>query len=459
MRWQFIFVVLLSLLFFSCEADLTDIGSTVQPSGDAIIIEVDSFLNISSSNFAIDSIYSKPDSLLLGAFVDDTYGTFYADILTQLQPPLNATFPANAKPDSAKLMLNYYSWFGDYFSPLEVAVYKMDKNKTFLENGLYWSNIKPAEYTTKSIKLGSKILTARDYSYRRTDSTLIKIDLSEQFVNDFKTLWRTPYTTLNESDFQRDFNGIYITTNFGTASMLNIRYIYMRYYYSYPVIRKDSVGNDYETTFSTYHDYPASDEVRKVNRFQSPQKSEVFDKFSLNPYVNVISSPSNIYTNVTIPLNSIKNKLNSKVGNKELLINRAKFRINIADVEDTTLAIPLVSSVMMMLESEVDGYFKKRQLPSDTISVIANVSYGYDANKNIVYYYNFDLAKILTNELNKKDKAPQELKFRLIPVSISYDGSKKIKEIKQQSLMRAVKLCSGTHPDRPMRLDVVYSGF
>lgn len=461
MRWQFILVVLLSLLVVSCEADLTDIGSIIQPADDAIMIEVESF-SVSSSIDSVSYIYSKPDSFLLGTFVDDTYGTIYADILTQLQPPVGTSYPKTAKADSAKFFINYYSWFGDKYSPLEVKVFKMDMNKTFNETELYKSNINVNEYCSKSVLLGSKVFTAVDYAGGRKDPYSIEIKLDTALVfgrNKFSSELDSTYSIGREANFHNAFKGLYITTNFGTASMLNVNSIFMRYYYSYPVLRKDSVGNTYQTTFNTYLDYPANEEVRSVNRFLLPQKPSVFQKFNADPSVNVISSPSNIYTNITIPLNTIQNKLNSKVGNKTLLLNRAKFRVNITDIESATLAIPPVGSVMMMYESKVDDYFKKRQLPSDTISVIANVSYEYDENKNVVYYYSFDLAKIMTNELNKKDKAPQELKFRLIPVSITYDGSKNIKDIKQQNLMRAVKVCSATHADRPMRLDMVYSGF
>ena len=34
---------------------------------------------------------------------------------------------ANAVPDSAKLIMYYYSWFGDKYSPMEVNIYEMNK--------------------------------------------------------------------------------------------------------------------------------------------------------------------------------------------------------------------------------------------------------------------------------------------------------------------------------------------
>ncbi|MBV5343725.1 DUF4270 family protein, partial [bacterium] len=85
MRWHFIFVFVISFVFYSCDNDLTNIGANIQPAGDAITLGIDSF-GVSSENFDVEFIYSKPDSLLLGTFFDETYGTLYADVLTQLQP-------------------------------------------------------------------------------------------------------------------------------------------------------------------------------------------------------------------------------------------------------------------------------------------------------------------------------------------------------------------------------------
>lgn len=457
MRWQFIFVLLFSFLIYSCESDLTDIGSAIQPSDDAILIRVDSF-SVSSSNLDMPFIYSRPDSLLLGTFVDENFGTLYADILTQFQPPVGVSYPDNAVADSAKLIMRYYSWFGDKYSPLEVTVFKMDMNKTFSESALYKSNIDPTEYCSQTNVLGTKVFAAKDYGYVRTDTTSVEVMLSKSFVDDFAVELKKPaYTKDTEVNFQNAFNGMYITTKFGTASMLNIRRIYMRYYYSYPVKRIAADGTVSEVMFGTYQDYPASEEVRTVNRFQLPQKEAVLN--SVDATKNIISSPANIYTTVTMPLNTIKDKLYGQVGNKTLLLNRAKFRVNVTDVKDTTLALPLVNSILMIYEDSVDSYFKTRKLPTSKISVLGSLAYEYDDNNDVVYYYSFDMAKILTYELNKKNGAPQQLKFRLVPVSLTYDGSSNIVEIKQQNLLRAVKLCSAVHPEHPMRLDMVYSGF
>ncbi|MFZ4582543.1 MAG: DUF4270 domain-containing protein [Paludibacter sp.] len=462
MRLQFVFVVLFSLFLFSCETDLTDLGTSAQPASDAIILKIDS-LNVSSSNYDVSYIYSKPDSLLLGTFIDETYGRLYADILTQIQPPVGVSYPkktdiqSSPAADSAKVIINYRSWFGDAYSPMQVAVYQMDK-KTFNDAGLYESNINPDDYCSMSKKLGSKIFTAKDYGAIRPIANSIEIPLSQDFVDGFKTELTDFYSKTDVSRFHAKFNGLYITTNFGSASLLNIRSVYLKYYYHYTYIRKSFDGlRDSTVTVKTSQDYPANEEIRTVNRFQHPDKASILSTLNANPDVNVVSAPANIYTKVSISYADLKSKL--KVDNRKLLLNRAMLRINATDVKDTTLALPLITSLLMIDVDSVETFFKKRRLPSDKTSVLGTLSYEKASDNTIVYFYNFDLSKILTYELDKTNNTTTMLNYMLVPVSIGYDGSNNVKEIKQQNLMRAVKICSGTHPTKAMKLNVVYSGF
>ena len=61
--------------------------------------------------------------------------------------------------------------------------------------------------------------------------------------------------------------------------------------------------------------------------------------------------------------------------------------------------------------------------------------------------------------MSKSGGTQEDINFILVPVTLLYDGNKSIIEVKPQNLMRAVKICSGTHSKRPMKLNVVYSGF
>lgn len=463
MKFHIYLIYMLAFVLISCNSDNDELGVSLQPAGDNIVLKIDSF-GVTTQNIDIPSIVSRPDSLLFGTFVNDEYGTLNADILTQVMPPLNAKFPAGAQGDSAKIIVRYLTWFGDSYSPFSLNAYQMDLN-TFDENGVYYTDIKPEQYCTKSILLGSKVATASDYGASRSDTTSIEIKLSNAFVKSFEgELSREPYTYETEKNFHQNFKGIYLTTNFGTATMLNVRSLLMRYYYSYQYVGK-TVKGDKDSTYTVkmYQDYPASQEVRVVNRLAHKNKAQVLQSFNAKPELNLVSSPSNIYTSLTLPYNQIRAKLKAGVGNKNLLLNRAMFRVYVDSYSTETLAVPLVSTMMMINEDSVGNYFKSRKVPSAYSAVISSISYETIDTDSVRYYYDFDMSKLLTEELNNNhymvNNVAQDIKFRLIPVSASYNSSGYVKEYKEMQLLRAVKLCSPNHPISPMKLRMVYSGF
>src|ERR1035437_3307149 len=143
---------LASLFLFSCTDNITDIGKGVQPSSDQITIGADTF-HLSSKTIFVESIFSRPDSFLLGTFYDTKFGTTQADILAQVNCPEGFKFPPNSVPDSAKIILYYTGCFGDTLSPLDLNIYEINK-KTFSYTEQYASNLNPSDYTDRSLKLG-----------------------------------------------------------------------------------------------------------------------------------------------------------------------------------------------------------------------------------------------------------------------------------------------------------------
>ena len=99
------------LLLAACADNLQNMGSSVQPSSDAIIVCADT-LHLSSYNDPVDYIYSRPDSFLLGNFYDNRIGTTRAEIMAQVACPVGFTYPEGAEVDSVELYLYYNTWFG-----------------------------------------------------------------------------------------------------------------------------------------------------------------------------------------------------------------------------------------------------------------------------------------------------------------------------------------------------------
>jgi hypothetical protein len=456
---QVILLILLSILTFSCVDDLTNYGSGIQPTSDAIASGTDTF-HMSTENIFVDYMYSNPDSFLLGSFYNEKYGSTRADILAQVNCPVGFTFPPNSIADSALVVMYYKSWFGDQYAPLDVNVYEMNKN-TFNYTSLYPTNLNPLDYTDLSILLGRRIFTAKDAMKVRTDTTSIVIKLSSDFVQRFFN--DTHYGA--EADFLNFFKGIYITTNYGASTILNIRQLDLEYYYHYSYKKP---GEDTLTTVKNVISFPANKEVRQVNRFLHADRDVMVKE---RDSVNYISSPANMQTRVKLPLGRIYQRMkeNPKMAVKKLKLNNAILKVEATEVGDSSLSMPITQYVLLIKESAVTNFFNKKELPSDTVAILGQISASQIGTTGVYQYsYNYDIATLIANELKiaaDKGVAPEEaLKLVLIPVSVvtstsSTSGSTTVTSVKQQYKMSGVTIRSGKNEKHPMKLNLVYSGF
>lgn len=466
MKFQaYCIIALISVLSFSCTDDMTDVGTKIQPAGETIFVDAKSF-PISTENYKVPFMYSRPDSLLLGSFTDNILhtGTTYADIFAQVQPPVDFSFPEGSVADSIKLVLYYYSWFGDKYSPMQVNIYEMNKGNIFDFTKAYTSVLDPNDYVdpNNKILIGSRIFTASDADVSRPDSTALEFPLSANFLDRFSTNMLTtrfssnPFDLTNSvSKFHELFNGVHVSTDFGSASMLYIRSLNIRFYFHYDYV---APGETETTRVDTYVNYPANKEVRQINRFEHPNRDEVIAHFNAQPEVNLISSPANIYTKLNIPLQTIKDSLN--VDNKKLLINAASLRVDAVNVKDTSLAQPLVSTMLLIKESAYQRFFSRREMPSDTCAIIANVARERSAAGNeFLYYYKFNLAKLISTQLRDNPDLSDDFKMILVPVSVQFDSNNQVVQVKEQNVMSTTIIGSQDHPTRGMKLKMVYSGF
>lgn len=455
-----IFLFLVSVLTFSCTDDLINIGSGIQPKSDEIAVATDTF-HVATENVFVDSVSltQNPDSFLLGTFYDEKYGTTQADILAQVKAPIGIGFkyPVGSVPISACVELYYSTWFGDSNSPLDVNVYEMNK-KTFDYSAAYKTNIDPTEYTDRSLKLGQRIFSAKDtLRYGTKYTSCVKIMLSNDFVQRFSLADDHFATNSAFSDF---FGGMYITANFGAATMLNVRKIKLKYYYQYKKEGADTVNLD-SVVFS------ANMEVRQVNRFVHPNVEKVKQILAQKDSVNYISSPYNIQTKVRIPLKRIQHKMDSALLNKTTqTFNSVLMNVEATEEDDATLAQPIVKYMLLIKESEIDKFFKNRTLPSDTstCAVIAIYTSSQIGTTGVYkHYYTFNIASLIKNELkiakNNNTDPAENMDMRLIPVRVAFDSSGSVTLVKQQFLMSGVTIRSGKNTYSPMRINMIYSGF
>lgn len=474
---QFILLILVSLLTFSCVDDLTDFGSGVRPSADGITIGADTF-HLRSKTVLVDSILSVPDSFLLGTYRNQKYGTVTSEVLAEVNYPTNFTFPKGSQVDSLLLVFYYTTWFGDPLTPIEYTVYEMNKDG-FSYTTPYYSSINPQNYVeANSANIGKKVFTIKDASYKRVDTTSIQMKLDSALARKFYERIKTNGTK-NFSDF---FRGIYVTSSMGQASIINVEQMDLELYYHYKYY---NTAGDSIVTVNQYVSFPANKEVRQVNRI-AYNKAERQEKLNALPdNMNYVVAPANMNTEITIPLNAVQKQMDSdpvytQDKSKRQLLNSAILKLDIVESDtltDTTMYVPKPSYMLLVKDHYKNKLFSERYIPSskDTIALLGSLSYSYnDSTEKYDYYYSYDLAPMISQELktakaNNLTEIP-DLNLTLIPVSVETTTSSYstvVSAIKPLSGMSAATIRSakeitpspGKKTTEPMHLKLVYSLF
>ena len=459
-------LLLLAIVVVGCkENNSISAGASTLPDND-IRVMADTF-DVTSQLDSCVAISLTPDSFLLGE-CDTHFGTIKADILTQLACPEGFKYPnETAEVDSVCLYLYYKNWYGDGKSPLGITVYEMDK-MSLQANAAYANNINIAEYcsfndSTKATYESRVIVPAApfDSSYSSlTESYVptIRIKLTDEFAKRF--------FEIKDFDSQKAFNevfkGLYICTDFGASNVLYINDITMTVFYHFTMERPQMNDTIIHDTRSFY----ANEEVRQVNRFTYPNRKEILEKYSQVQDTNYIVSPANIYTELSVNMDSIYNRIDDQLGDSveyRVYINKADLTVDVL-YSDSITDRPRdnwdapASHMMLIQKEKMSEFFSTNKTPSDSVAIITSISATTDSLSNVTYQYSFDMSDMLTKQIRSEQKVDQ-LTFVLVPVAISTNTSTgAILSVKPLQTISATRIRSAKNPT-PMDIEVVYAGF
>ena len=468
-------VLLLATLVVGCqENNSISAGASTLPDNDIRVMS-DTFAVTSQLDSCV-AISLTPDSFLLGE-CDTHFGTIKADILTQLACPEGFVYPGGetAVVDSICLYLYYKNWYGDGKTPLGITVYEMDK-QSLQENASYPNNLQISDYCSLAesahIVADSKIVvpaTPSDSSYSSQNDTYvptIRIKLTDEFAQRF--------FAIKDFDSQKAFNqlfkGLYICTDFGASNVLYINDITMTVFYHFTMNRAQLNDTIIHDTRSFY----ANEEVRQVNRFTYPNRQSILQQYSQVKDTNYIVSPANIYTELTVQMNEIYNRIDAQLGDTaayRVYINRADLTVDVL-YSDSVTGRPrdnwdTPASYMMLIQKEnMAEFFSTNKTPSDSVAIITSLSATTDSLSNVIYQYSYDLSDMLTKQIRSEQKVDQ-LTFVLVPVAITTNSStgailsvKPLQTISATRIRSANKLeTSNDSTIPPMDIEVVYAGF
>ena len=457
----FLLLAVQLISFSSCKNDVITAGSAVLEKEDSIIVRADTF-SLTSSLVHGEAITATPDSFLLGE-LDSKYGHLHADLLTQLACPVGFRYPEGAVLDSVCVFLYYRTWHGDKNAPLVIHAYAMDKG-TFSYNEPLRSDTAISTYCSLDdsarVLTNPVVVTAADYR----DSTYSSS--SEQYIPTivlkFNDTWAKKVFAANDYSsqeaFNRQFGGVYLTTEFGGSTLLNVMDVNMAIYYHFPYVRAGTdtiVERDMKGLY-------ANREVRQLNRYVW-QKGDL-QALEQNTDTNFIISPAHIFTQLSFPMASMRKAINDAVGSKRPYVNRARLTLPVLNYYSGTekdrtrddWAQP-ATNMLLIRKNDLTRFFNEEITLSDSIAMYAVLQSATDTLDVTTYSYVFDLSTLMTKQL--RENQFNTLDMLLVPITVTTNSSSTVIGVSYNQSLTATEIYSAKHPDHHLELEVVYSGF
>lgn len=461
----------LCVVLTACKTDLPGVGSGVLDDDDLILVCGDTFA-LASAIDSCQSIISSPDSFLLGELETD-YGIVRADLLTQLACPEGFYYPENAVIDSLCLVMYYRDWLGDGMAPMAISVYSMDrKGLKYFTSQPYTTSVDVSDYCSMEdstvVLYNERVVLAGN----KTDSVFnsstnsylprvrFRIDSASSFARQFASI-RT-FTT--QQEFNDQFRGLYITSTFGSSTMLHVLDMSLVSYYHFSYRKYNS---DQDTTVNDTKSFYINSEVRQVNRVFYSDRKGLVDGLRQDANTNYIIAPSGVCTRVSIPISDMRKSMLSRLVSAEdtlrPYVNKAELRVRVLNVDDASSSdhnhwLTPAANMLLVRESSQARFFAERELPSDTVAIVSSLQKGTDKDGNTIYFYKYLLNDLLTAELRHPSEL-DTLQMVMVPVSIGTSESGVISSVRQSQQMSATVVESASSQEHPMDLEVIYSGF
>lgn len=448
--------ITLVIIFTSCVDTLDKIGFSIQPENDRVQVGTDT-LTLSSRTIQVDSVFSRTKYPILGEYVDPVFGSIRSDYVGEFYLSENQVFKDGAVIDSVRLTISYTSLIGDSLSPMKLAVYRVIEA---LPKNHNYTNFDPKTKVDMSAPLGTKTFTGKNNTYRTetyysgTTSQTIKIyeiltdlpkSLGQLFLDEFK---KPDHGKLkNTETFREFFPGLYVTTEFGSSTILNVNLTSLNIFYSYLDPKGSSTKTD--TIRTAEYRLNISPEVTQINHIENKNEQLL----EANDNVTFVKSPAGVNTEITFPISEIY----ADLANRSL--NQARFTVYaIPEVyQDEKVKLSPPDHLLLINKDSLNGFFENRKLHDNVTSFYAS----FDPN---TYSYNFGNIAAMINYYKRQKSEPFDLTYYLIPVDITfsttssyyYSSTSTPTAIYNQMKPSAAML---ERAPEKLKLDIIYSSF
>ena len=419
MKAKYALIVLLAITFWGCDDNTAGLGLGMFPGSDQNINGKLSTFDVTTESVHAGEIYAMTNVGYVGKFTDETFGTYQAGFLAELNCPEGMTFPgvydgtaldANKKAtrvmvgddnednkdvtfirdDNNKIIGNihtielylwYSSYFGDSLTACRLSVYELSENLD--TEHAYYTNINPENYydhADPNSLLGTKAYTAVDLSVKdsiRNLSTYVpsvhvsfRDEAAKEIGKEIIKKANELGVNLDNKEFRKIFKGIYVKSDYGDGTVLYINQAQMNVVYKcYAVdtitgvkLQKKVAENGVykDSTYYGYRTFATTREVIQANQLEN-------DKAAIQNCINksewtYLKSPAGIFTQLTLPVSQIAEKLQGDT------LNAVKLGIPIYnETSDKKFGMSTPKNVLLIRKKYKDSFFKGNQL-SDGIT-------------------------------------------------------------------------------------------
>ena len=463
MKAKYALIALLAITFFGCDDNTAGLGLGMFPGSDQNINGQLTTYDVTTESVPAGQIYAKSNIGYVGKFTDELFGTYQAGFLAELNCVEGTTFPGaynyekntsfdnKNKPtltmvgegaDAAdlkditiikdgdkvignihtiELYLWYDSYFGDSLTASRLSVYKLgDAAKELDEGNAYYTNIKPEEFYNPKNLLGTKAYTAVDLSVKDSIRNLssyvpsVHVSFKEEAAKEIGAkIIKKAYESganFDRKALKEAFEGIYVKSDYGDGTILYIDQVQMNVVYkcyaidsiSGKILPKKAAVEEGESKDSTYYGYRMFNSTREVIQANSLDNDQTAMENSIsNPDLTYIKSPAGIFTQVTIPVSEIAEKLQGDT------LNAVKLGIPIYnETSEKKFGMTKPRSVLLIRKKYKDTFFEKNQLSDGTTSSLFNYA---DNSLSFTQYTFNNITQMINNCLADREAAKNAL--------------------------------------------------
>ena len=547
MKAKYALIILLAITFWRCDDNTGELGLTLFPNSDQNISGRLTTYDVITNSIPAGRIYAKTNIGYVGKFTDELFGTYEAGFLATLNCPQGTQFPGvfkdnafneNGYPlnimttsddDDVRLIYNnaanepigepignihtveiylwYNSFFGDSINACRLSIYELNE-KLDIEDEPYYTDINPTDFYDPNDLLGTKVYTAVDYS---TSDSIRNLDTYVPSVHlefDKETAYRIGGNILrasrnagsnfNNDTFSDAFKGIYVKSDYGDGTILNIFQAQINIVYKCyatdettgEILKKSNSTED--STYYGYRTFASTREVLQANQLLNDE--DKINELIAEDYNTYIKAPAGIFTQAALPVKEIGEKL------MEDSLNAVSLTFsNYNQQSDLEYNMPIPSTLMLIRKKYKDTFFEENQLPDEinsyltshtsttnqyTFSNITNLINSCLADREAARVQIEDNHETISLEvtddegntttqvvstMEEWEKYSDWDKVVLIPVLISYDSSSSstssttITRVQHDLGLGYVRLKGGkrgeTDPEYRLKLEVVSTNF